>query len=120
MEDGQSYAERRDDGRLFGAVLGGALICAFGVAWLGPRLKGRLPGRQPPRFATGRRLCIAAAALVVGLGIAALASGWAIRELREFANPPTRTPLTQEADRLHESQLEQSLELVERGVDRVS
>ena len=97
-EDAQSYAARRDDGRLFGAVLGGALICAFGVAWLGLRLEGRLPGRLMPRFVTGRRLRIAAAALVVGLGIAAFASGWAVRELREFANPPTRL-LTQEADR---------------------
>ena len=97
-EDAQSYAARRDDGRLFGAVLGGALVCAFGLAWLGLRLEGRLPGRLMPRFVTGRRLRIAAAALVVGLGIAAFASGWAVRELREFANPPTRL-LTQEADR---------------------
>ncbi len=97
-EDAQSYAARRDDGRLFGAVLGGALVCTFGLAWLGLRLEGRLPGRLMPRFVTGRRLRIAAAALVVGLGIAAFASGWAVRELREFANPPTRL-LTQEADR---------------------
>ena len=97
-EDAQSYAARREDGRIFGAVLGGALVCAFGIAWLGLRLGDRLPERLTPRVLSGRRLRIVAAVCLVGLGVAAFASGWAVRELRKFANPPTSL-LSQEADR---------------------
>jgi O-antigen ligase/polysaccharide polymerase Wzy-like membrane protein len=97
-DDGQFYGDRRHDGQIFGAILAGVLVAVFGLAWLGLRFADRLPSRSIPKALAGRRLAIVAAVVLVGLIAAAFASGAAVRELREFANPPD-TLLTQEAGR---------------------
>jgi hypothetical protein len=96
-DDSQAYTDRVHDGRLFGAILGGVLVAVFGIAWLGLRFSAELTERIP-RQVTGRRLGIVAGLVVLALCVTALASGFAVREVREFANPPSNL-LTQEADR---------------------
>ena len=73
-------------------------ICVLAISWFGFRLVERLPERLIPRRIERRHLLAISATVALGLCIAAFASGWAVRELQEFANPPTRL-LTQEANR---------------------
>ncbi len=96
-DDSQLYGVRQHDGRLFGAILGGVLVAVFGIAWLGLRFSSELTARTP-RIVTGRRLAVVAGLVLLALLVAAFASGFAVRQLREFSNPPTNL-LTQEADR---------------------
>ena len=118
-EDAQSYAARREDGRIFGAVLGGALVCAFGIAWLGLRLGDRLPERLTPRGPQrpppshpggglpGRARC---------RGICVRVGRPRAARVRQSAHEPSLAG----SGSVHESQLEQPVDLVERGLDRLS
>lgn len=104
VDDGQEYAVRAADGRVFGLALliGGAV--AWGLAFAVFRLEAGRPVTERARRRLGRAT-IAALALVALLG--AVAAGiragavadWVERQADEFANPPT-TLVTQEAERL--------------------
>jgi hypothetical protein len=97
--DAEPYDLRVSDGRLFGVVLTLALAGAFVTVYAALRLGVPAALARRLRGVTPRHVKTVALALVAAACIAAVATGWLPRGIRDFANPPTEL-VTQESARL--------------------
>jgi O-antigen ligase len=103
VDDGQGFAARSADGKVFGLAVGVALVAAFGAGYGASLLDARVTVSEERRRRVARGLVRAAiGAAVAGVVAFAIAAGpvtrWLERQADAFANPPTEL-VTQDPSR---------------------